>query len=88
MNLETIFSVDISSKFKKFAKNNNFILIQKLLSDKNEERKKYFEKLFKLTFLDCLKHFRGSKISPLLNGMTNLRDYKKNLKMRKIIKII
>ena len=76
-NLEIIFSVEISTIYKKYDKNNNIILIQKLLSDKNEEIKEYFEKLFKLTFLDCLEHFRGSRITPLLNGMTNFTEYKK-----------
>ena len=75
-NLETIFSVEISDKYKRYDKNNNIILIQKLLTDENEERKEYFEKLFKLTFLDCLKHFRGSDISPLLDGMTNFIEHK------------
>ena len=75
-NLKTIFSVKISKKYKIYDPDNNIKLIQRLLTDKNEEIKEYFEKLFKLTFLDCLKHFRGSEISPLLDGMTNYKEFR------------
>ena len=38
---------------------------------------------FNLTFLDCLNHFRGSKIIEELKGLNNLEEY---LKRAKIIK--
>lgn len=84
-NLKQIFSVNISNKYKNYDKDNNKKLIQKLLRDKNEERKEYFKKLFKLTFLDCLQHFRGSQNIPLLDSMTTITYYKKNMKMKKNI---
>ena len=39
-----------------------------------------FKNIFNLTFVDCLNHFRGSKIVEELEGMNNLEEFLKDLK--------
>ena len=73
-NLGDIFSEDISTKYCNFANDHNKKLIKKLLSEKEGEKRILFEKLFSLTFLDCLSHIRGSKYYPELEGIETLDD--------------
>ena len=49
-------------------------LIQKLLNEKDEVKKKEFNNLFRLTFLQCLEHFIEKKFYKELNGMNILKD--------------
>ena len=67
--LEQIFSVDISSKFKKYNPDHNRNLIFKLLNDNNIERRQIFRNLFTKTFLECLEHIRGTKNINELEGI-------------------
>jgi len=57
--LSEIFSVGISRKYTSFLSNHNEIVIKRILNDKDEDKRKKFEKLFSLTFIDCLKKFIG-----------------------------
>ena len=50
-------------------------LIESLINDKDEKKRNLFNKIFNLTFLDCLKHFRGSENVEELEGINNLEDY-------------
>ena len=54
-----IFSVGISRKYTSFLSNHNEIVIKRILNDKDDDIRKKFEKLFSLTFIDCLKKFVG-----------------------------
>jgi hypothetical protein len=47
------------------------------MDDKNEKNKTIFCRIFNLTFVECLEHFRGSKKSEVLEGINNLEDYLK-----------
>ena len=58
---DDIFSENISSRFSNFPSNHNKVLIESLIKEKDEGKKQYFIKLFNLTFLDCLKYFRGEE---------------------------
>ena len=81
--LKDIFSEDISSKYTGFPKSFNKTLIETLIEDNNnEERKKYFNKLFNITFLDCLKYFREDKNTYIeeLNGLTTISEIKDIIK--------
>ena len=78
--LEEIFSVDISRKFKKCDSEHNKNLIQKLLHDKNDKNRVFFEKILNLTFFECLEHFRGTKKNPELNGIKNFEQFKEQFK--------
>ena len=57
--LGEIFSGEVSKRINNFKRNHNKILIDNLRNEKDEEKKDYFNGLFNLTFLDCLKYFRG-----------------------------
>jgi len=81
--LEEIFSLDISSKYSRYAPNHNKKAIISLINDPDETRKSIFTKLFNLTFVECLNHFRGSKIIKELDGLPNLEDYIKEKKKNK-----
>ena len=73
--LETIFSENISTKYSRYSPNHNKDLIEDLLNDKDEKKRIIFQKIFKLTFLDCLKYFRGSIILEELSGMKTFYKY-------------
>jgi len=75
--LVVIFSRDISSKYSRHPSTHNKKLIESLINDKDEKKRSIFNKIFHLTFIDCLNHFRGSKKFEELDGMNNLEDYLK-----------
>lgn len=77
-SLKDIFSDNLSTKYQKYSFDYNKTLIQNLLNEEDIEKKILFEKVFNLTFFDCLKHFRNEKYIKELNGLTLLEDtYKK-----------
>ena len=71
-----IFSDDISKKYTVLPLNHNKNLIFRLINDKDENKKNYFQKLFSLTFSQCLKHFRGEEHNDLLYGLKCFKDMK------------
>ena len=68
-SIKDIFSENISGRYANPEKNYNKKLINDLLNEKEEIKRIQFENLFNLTFLDCLKHFRGSQTFKELIGM-------------------
>ena len=54
-----IFSVNISSKYSSFLPGHNRSLIEKLLNEKDEDKREKFKKIFNLTFADCIQLFLG-----------------------------
>ena len=79
--LKDIFSDNISTKYI-YAEKHNENIINKCLKAKDNEAREYFEKLFSLNFLDCLKYFRkdenlDEKMN-LLKEMETYDEYKKN----------
>jgi len=74
--LGEIFSEDISSRITTFHQKHNHLLIKALTNEKDENKKNYFTKLFNITFIDCLKHFRGSQKVEELEGMKGFNDIK------------
>ena len=71
-----IFSEDISRKYTILPLNHNKNLIYKLMNEKDENKKIYFQKLFNLNFTQCLKHFTGEEPNELLDGLKCLKDIK------------
>ena len=83
--LKEIFSGDISARFYNFPRNYNKIIIESLIEDIDEERRKYFIKLFDITFIDCLKYFREDKEAlniGELNGLKQISSIKEELIMK------
>ena len=60
----------ISNKYTNYLSNKNEETIEYLINLENKG--KYFQKLFDLSFVDCLKHIRGTKNSDLLNDLPNI----------------
>ena len=73
-----IFSEIISSKYSCHPSTHNKKLIESLINDKDEKKRNIFINIFNLTFLDCLKHFRGSEKIVELDGINNSKDHLKN----------
>jgi hypothetical protein len=59
--LKEIFSDTITSKWKKKDTNHNKMIINNLLNEEDETKRKIFEKNLNSTFLDLLKYLRGEK---------------------------
>ena len=90
--LKEIFSENMISKanLNLYNENHNRDLIEQLLNEEDEEKRIFFNKLFNLTFIECLKHFRGSIIIEELNGLDSWdkflnkfkdeKDYQENVK--------
>ena len=77
--LKEIFSEDISTKYSNYNRDHNKVLIERLINEKNEEKRIYFQKLFNLTFLQCLKHFRNSELIEELKGLQLFQEFKNGL---------
>ena len=75
-SLEDIFSVDISTRYTSYPLSHNKQLINCLKNDENKDIAQYFRNLFKLTFIDCLKHFRGSQYFEELEGLESFDSIK------------
>ena len=81
--LEIIFSENISGIYQRYNIDHNKVLIMELLKEEDEGKRECFKKLFNLTFIECLKHFRGSEIDSLdnfLNLFEGDKDYQENVK--------
>ena len=49
-------------------------MIESLIKDIDEERRKYFIKLFDITFIDCLKYFREDKEALKIGELDGLKQ--------------
>lgn len=74
--LKEIFSDSISTKYKNFPQENNKTLIQDLINEHDEGKRIYFNKLFDLTFLECLEHFINKKQIDELKGLMLYEEMK------------
>ena len=77
--LKDIFSENISLRCSRYNLDHNKKLIKSLINDKDKEKRKLFEKIFNLTFLQCLKHFRGSEKIKELENLTKYEDVCKTM---------
>ena len=77
--LKDIFSENISLRNSRYHLDHNKKLIKSLLNDKNKEKRNLFEKIFNLSFIQCLKHFRGSEKIKELENLTKYEDVCKKL---------
>ena len=72
----TILSDTISTRFTNYRPKHNEELIKRLKEDENKNIREYFEKLFNLTFLDCVDHFIWNEKLEILEGMTLFEEMK------------
>ena len=79
--LKEILSGEVSNKYKLHSPQHNKDLIERLINDKDKNKSNYFIRLFQLTFMDCLNHFRGSIIIDELKGMKQFDEYYKQQKV-------
>ena len=80
--MKDIFSCDISARFYNFPRNYNKSLIESLLEDEDEDKRRYFTKLFDITFIECLKYFTEDKEALTireLNGFKHISSIKDEL---------
>ena len=77
-SLREIFSVKISSKYTSFLSNHNEIIIKRALSEKDEDKRGKLNKLFNLTFIDCLNKFLGNN-NDEFDGFPLFDEIKSNL---------
>ena len=75
-----IFSDNISIKYNNYPSDHNKTLIQRLENDSDEFKAITFKNLFNLTFLQCLEHYRGTKIINELDGLKCHNEFINNLK--------
>ena len=73
-SIKEIFSNKISTKYHKYSPYHNKNLVEQLLNEKDEKLKILFTKIFNLTFIECLEHFRGSKFIKELEGMVKMKE--------------
>ena len=77
--LGEIFSDEISGKFTNYRPEHNKLLVKTLINEKDEKKRVYFNNLFKLSFLECLKHFRGTANIDELEGVKRFDAIKETL---------
>ena len=82
--LKEIFSDNISNKSYNFPKNHNKTIIESLINEEDEEKRKYFNNLFNITFIEFLNYFIGNETCTinninLLNGFKDFSSIKEKL---------
>ena len=77
--LGDIFSVNISSKYTDYEPNHNKRLIEDLKNEEDETKRLYFNKVFNLTFLQCLNHYIGKESIEELNGLICFNEKKNTI---------
>lgn len=60
--LKSIFSENVTTRITNYPPQRNKEVIEELINDQNENRRNYFKGLFNVTFLECLKYYRGDDI--------------------------
>ena len=82
-NLRNIFSEKVTGRITNFSLDRNKVVIESLICDENEERRNYFRELFNITFLDCLKYFRGDDIDiEYIQGLTKFDDIREEFEQK------
>lgn len=67
--LKEIFSVNISERYTSYLSNHNEVIIKRLINENDINKREKFNKLFNLTFSDCLKLFIDDKNTEDFKGV-------------------
>ena len=83
-----IFSSNISTRHTSYPLDHNKRLINKLLNEKNEEKRKLFNQLFNITLLECIHYLKGEIECNVLKGYEKYYeiDLDKDIKLKKELK--
>ena len=54
-------------------------IINRLLKDKDEKKRLFFQRLFNLKFIQCIEAFSGANICEELKGFAQFEDIKKEM---------
>ena len=73
--LKEILSDDITGQIKYYEKDHNKRVINEII----DEKKEVFEKIFNLTFIECLKHFIEVEQIGELNGLILFKELKEQI---------
>ena len=73
--LKEILSQNITTKITVYAQDHNKKVIEKILTEKKEK----FEKIFNITFIECVEHFIGDKKIEELEGLVLFNELKEAL---------
>ena len=74
--LKDIFSEKLSTRYTIIPLDYNKLLIVSLINEPDDEKRNFFQNLFNITFIQSLRHFRGSEIIPELIGLNGLDKIK------------
>ena len=74
--ISDILSDNISSRYTNYPPDHNKLLIKRLRTDEDEYKRVYFNKLFDLTFKECLGYFIGKNSIEELEGMKSFESIK------------
>jgi hypothetical protein len=78
--LGDIFSENISTRFIKYPLNHNKQVITDLKNETDDNKRIYFNNLFNISFLECLKHFRGDIVINELIGLSGMKNVEETYK--------
>ena len=77
--ISDILSDNISTRYTNFPPQHNKVLIERLRNDEDENKRIYFNKLFNLTFKECIEHFIEKQFIEELEGMKCFEFIKESL---------
>ena len=75
MSLRDILSHNITKKIKYNSEDHNKNLINELIDEKGD----IFEKIFNITFIECLEHFAGVNTKEELKGLKLFSELKEQI---------
>lgn len=82
MSLRDILSHNITKKIKYNSEDHNKNLINELIDEKGD----IFEKIFNITFIECLEHFAGVNTKEELKGLKLFSELKEQIIQLKVYK--
>ena len=77
--IKDILSDTISNRYTNFPKEHNKNIIERLINENDNIKRRYFNDLFNLTFLECLNHFIEKERIEELEGMRSYEEILKQL---------
>ena len=80
--LKDILSYEITGRISNYNPDHNKNIIELLLNEEDETKRKKFEEFFNLRFIDCISHYSGKIHEPILFGIETLEETCDEMKMK------